>query len=107
MMRITEVAIQRLKTIMQQQNITDYGLRIGVRQTNQCYSDFFMGFQKNPSHNDIVFQKSGIKIYIDKNNKSRLFSIEVDYIEELGGSGFVFRDYGLDMQNKCLDCSSS
>lgn len=105
-MRITEAAIQRLKTIFQQQNITDYGLRIGVRHTTQCHSDFFMGFQKNPSPNDIVFQRSGIKIYIDKNNKNRLLSIEVDYIEKLGGSGFVFRDYGGD-QNRCHDCSPS
>lgn len=107
MIRITEAAILQLKTIMQQNNTTDYGLRIGVRQTTRCYSDFFMGFQKKPSPNDIVFQRNGIKIYIDKNNKNRLLSIEVDYIEELGGSGFVFRIYGWDEQRKCRDCSFS
>ncbi|KAH3672843.1 hypothetical protein WICMUC_004065 [Wickerhamomyces mucosus] len=92
---ITTRAVDKLKSISQEENNPKLALRIGV-ESGGCH-----GFQYNLNLSDLstvnpeedcIFEKSGARIIIDDSSLSILRGCEVDYTTELIGSMFKVKE---------------
>ena len=91
-LKITPLAITKIKDIMGAKNIINngYGLRVGMKG-GACSASFLLGFDKK-NENDKLYPYDGIEVFIDKKHLMYLIGLEIDYEESEGQGGFVFNN---------------
>jgi len=91
---LTPVAVNKVKEIMQQQEPSPAGLRLGVMGGGCSGFSYAMTFESNGNGDeasmDKVFQFDGLKVFVDQASLLYLDNTEIDYVETLEGSGFKF-----------------
>lgn len=92
MVQLTEVAANKVKEIMGQQNPAPAALRVAVVGGGCSGFSYHMAFdnQENPSDN--VYQCDGVKLLVDQMSEMYLDGVQIDYIETLEGAGFKFNN---------------
>lgn len=93
MIQLTEVALQKVKGILDQEKeaLPGGGLRIYV-QGGGC-SGFQYGMVLDEvADGDQVFDKGGVKLIVDSMSLRYLEGAEVDYKEDLMGGGFAIKN---------------
>ncbi len=90
--RITQAAIDKLKSMRAKEGKEDCGLRIGVVPGGCAGMSYDLRFQKNPYENDTIFEQAGMKVFINPESLALLKDIEIDYIDTLKESGFKYRN---------------
>jgi iron-sulfur cluster assembly accessory protein len=92
MVQLTEVAANKVKEIMGQQNPAPSALRVAVVGGGCSGFSYHMAFdnQENPSDN--VYQCDGVKLLVDQMSEMYLDGVQIDYIETLEGAGFKFNN---------------
>lgn len=89
---LTESAINQLKRIVEEQNISsEHGLRIGVKGGGCSGFSYILGFDL-PKENDEVFQIEGMNVFIQKAHAMYLMGMEIDWVEGLQNRGFSFNN---------------
>ena len=83
----TENAVKRIKTLLQQQNRNDEGVRVRVVAGGCSGYKYDLNFDK-PSLNDIIIDNQGIKIITDKESINHLKGSKIEFVEGLHGSKF-------------------
>jgi iron-sulfur cluster assembly protein len=101
MISITPAVVEKINIILKKKGLEGYGLRIGIRQEGNCKNNYFMGFQKNQTKNDQVFQVDNLRVLIDNSSMESINNLELDYIGGLSKSGFVFRNSDLQKEFPC------
>jgi iron-sulfur cluster assembly accessory protein len=91
MISLSVGAVSEIKRLMQKENKTDVGLRIGVRAGGCSGMSYMLGFDA-PRPDDKVEEHDGVKILVDPQSAGYLTGMELDYVDGLQGKGFTFKN---------------
>ena len=91
-MRVTPLAAERVKALIENRGKPTAGIRIGVRSKGCSGMSYTLEFADKQEPMDEVVEADGIKILIDAKASLFLIGTEMDYEEEKLKSGFVFRN---------------
>ncbi len=92
MISLTDQARTQLRTLMDQQGLSDLGLRVFVSPGGCSGFQYGMRFEDTVLDGDLVEQRDGIQLYVDEFSAQYLEGAEIDYIDELMGGGFTIHN---------------
>ena len=87
-MTLTAAAEAKLRELMAQRNIQDYGLRVFVAGGGCSGLQYGMAFEAQPREFDTVVNQNGIRLFIDPTSLMYLSGASIDFIDSLMGGGF-------------------
>jgi len=91
MITVTENAAEQINKVKGSMDGTAQTLRIAAVGGGCSGYQYQMAFdEKNDS--DSVFESNGVSIIVDQQSLQALNGIEIDYVENLEGSSFVFKN---------------
>jgi iron-sulfur cluster assembly protein len=90
MITLTDKAAEKVKEILGNEQKTDHALRIGVKGGGCSGFSYTLNIDKIFAESDKVFEDKGIKIVVDAKSFIYLSGTQVDFVENLSGSGFTF-----------------
>ena len=90
MISLTDKAVKKVREILNNDNKQDHALRIGVKGGGCSGFSYTLDIDKIIAESDQVFEENGIKIVVDAKSFIYLSGTQVDYVENLSGSGFSF-----------------
>jgi iron-sulfur cluster assembly accessory protein len=89
-LKLTEKAIQQVKTILARENLEGYGLRIAVVGGGCSGFSYKLDFERGEKPGDRTLEMDGLKIYLDETSTKYLEGTVIDYVSGLYGGGFKF-----------------
>ncbi len=89
-LRLTEKAIQQVKTLLERENHTGYGLRVSVVEGGCSGYSYGLDFEKEGKEGDTVLEMDGLKVYVNSKSAQHLNQTVIDYVIALHGGGFNF-----------------
>src|SRR5215207_10187165 len=92
MIEITDVAANKIQSLMAKQGISEGGLRFGVKGGGCSCLSYIFAWEKEARLGDQVFEGHGARIYVDKKSLLFLDGTTLDYDTALLGKGFVFNN---------------
>lgn len=92
LVRLTDAAVAKLKSMMVKEDKQGFGLRIGVVAGGCAGMSYDLRFQKNPYDNDIVFVQGDLQIFVNPESVPFLKSVEINYVDTLKESGFQYKN---------------
>ncbi|EGW40472.1 iron-sulfur cluster assembly accessory protein [Desulfosporosinus sp. OT] len=108
MIKITELAAQKIKEVLKAQNKEDALLRLYLAGVGCGGPNFGMTLDESKTDEDILDQEHGVSVIIDKKLITYLEGAVVDYVESANGGGFEIRTPKADNGGSCGDgCCSS
>jgi iron-sulfur cluster assembly accessory protein len=87
---LTAKAVEMVKDAMARENLSGYGIRVGVVGGGCSGFQYSMDFENAPHDGDMVFEQEGVKVYVDPMSSMYLQGVTVDYVVGLQGAGFKF-----------------
>jgi iron-sulfur cluster assembly accessory protein len=85
---ISEGAATRIKTLLAQRNTPDAGLRVAVRGGGCSGLAYVVEWAEAPRERDKIFERDGIRVFVDPKSYLYLLGSELRYEETLMASGF-------------------
>jgi iron-sulfur cluster assembly protein len=92
MITITENAVKAIKRLQTQYNKPALAVRLGVTGGGCSGLSYKVDVAEEPAEKDRVFEKDGVKVYVDPKSYLYLAGVELDYEESLTASGFRFNN---------------
>ena len=93
MIEITDVAAQKIQSLMAKQGISEGGLRVGVKGGGCSGLSYTFAWEKEARFGDQVFEgPEGAKLFVDKKSLLFLNGTVLDYDASLISKGFVFNN---------------
>lgn len=92
LMRITDAAAARVKSLIEKRGKPTAGLRIGVKSRGCSGLTYTLEYADAKNPMDEVVEDKGITILVDPKAAMFLIGTEMDYKEEKTQSGFVFNN---------------
>ncbi len=92
---INDRAIQRINEIRSEKGISsDSYLKVGVESGGCSGLTYNLDFEskEQPGEQDQVFEKDGLKVWVDMRSFLYLAGTELDYTDGLEGQGFHFHN---------------
>ena len=86
----TAKAVEMVMNAMAQENLTGYGIRVGVVGGGCSGFQYSMDFENEQKDGDQVYEQGGVKVYLDPMSAMYLQGVTVDYVVGLQGAGFKF-----------------
>ena len=90
MISLTDKAAEKVRQILSSEGEGERALRVGVKGGGCSGFSYTLDIDKIFAESDQVFEEKGIKIVIDAKSFIYLSGTQVDYVENLSGSGFSF-----------------
>ena len=90
--QITEKAADMVRQAMEQEELEDHGLRVGVTGGGCSGLQYLLDFAKNPKDVDFSDEQHGVLVFIDPFSAAHLQGTVIDYVDSLNGSGFKFEN---------------
>ena len=92
-MEITDLAIERLKEVLDEQGETDGSLRVIAMPAEAGGLQYMLTMEKESQANDTVMSVEGVKFLMDSDSVPFLEEATIDYVENFGGRvGFVINN---------------
>ena len=91
-MRLTEAAASRIKSVMAQAGKPVAGVRVGVKNGGCAGMEYTMEYADAANPTDEVVEDKGVKILIDPKAVLFLLGTEMDYKTEKLSAQFVFNN---------------
>ena len=85
---LTPAAQSKLKQLLQDRNIPDYGLRVFVAGGGCSGLQYGMAFEAKARDFDTVIDQGGVHLFVDPTSMMYLAGASVDYVDSLMGAGF-------------------
>ncbi len=85
---ISEGAAARIKVLLAQRNTPDAGLRVAVRGGGCSGLAYHMEWTEKPKERDKVFEREGVRVFVDPKSYLYLLGTEIVYESTLMASGF-------------------
>jgi iron-sulfur cluster assembly accessory protein len=89
-LRLTDRAIQQIKSILQREKLEGHGLRITVVGGGCSGFSYKLDFDKEKKPGDTILEMDGLKVYVDELSVKYLAGTVIDYVSGLYGAGFKF-----------------
>jgi iron-sulfur cluster assembly accessory protein len=90
MIHLTEKAAERIKGTLRRDGLVGYGVRVGVAGGGCSGFQYQLTFEERPQPDDIVWQLSGLRIFVDGPSQDHLRGVTLDYVTGLHAAGFKF-----------------
>jgi iron-sulfur cluster assembly accessory protein len=87
MVTLTDIAADKIRGFLAQQETPDAGLRVGVRGGGCSGFQYALALDEKRD-DDLVFEHDGINLFVDPASLQYVEGSQVDYTESLMGSGF-------------------
>lgn len=92
MITATEAAVREVKRLMEEHELQDAVLRMGVQGGGCSGPGYALGFDKQTRETDQLFEVDGLRIAVDELSYEYLKGTELDYASDVHGGGFVFNN---------------
>ncbi len=92
MINLTESAVSKVHEILGTQDPKPEGLRISVVGGGCSGFSYSMAFENKANMLDKVYSYNGLKVFVDQASLLYLDGANVDYVENVEGSGFKFEN---------------
>jgi iron-sulfur cluster assembly protein len=89
---IADSAVKRLKLLLADRNTPQAGLRIAVRGGGCSGLAYHMEWAEQPRERDKVFERDGVRVFVDPKSYLYLLGTELVYEEGLMASGFKLQN---------------
>lgn len=89
---LTDSAVTRLKGLLEQRKTPLAGLRVAVRGGGCSGLSYHMEWAEQPKERDKIFEREGVRIFIDPKSYLYLLGTELVYEETLMASGFKLQN---------------
>jgi iron-sulfur cluster assembly accessory protein len=89
---LTAKAIEMVRDAMTRENLTGYGIRVGVVGGGCSGFQYSMDFENAAKDGDQVYEQDGLKVYVDPMSSMYLNGVNIDYIVGMQGAGFKFNN---------------
>jgi iron-sulfur cluster assembly accessory protein len=106
MVEVTERAVSKVKSLLESENKTGFGLRIAVQGGGCSGFQYGLTFEDTARPDDKIVEFDGLKVYIDSMSEPYLNGTTVDYVESLQGSGFKINNPNATSSCGCGDSFS-
>ncbi|MBV70518.1 MAG: iron-sulfur cluster insertion protein ErpA [Myxococcales bacterium] len=90
MIGLSENAAQKVLELIDNRPNPTTGLRVGVRGGGCSGFTYFLEFAEAPNKGDRELESHGVPLFVDPKSYLYLMGTEVDYVDNLGQSGFKF-----------------
>jgi iron-sulfur cluster assembly protein len=101
---LTERAAEMVRKAMEQEEMNEHGLRVGVLGGGCSGLQYLLDFSENATPEDFVDEQHGIAVFVDGFSAGHLSGTVIDYVDSIQGSGFKFENPNI--QRTC-GCGSS
>ncbi len=101
---LTAKAVEMVRDAMTRENLTGYGIRVGVVGGGCSGFQYSMDFENAEKDGDAVYEQDGVKLFVDPMSSMYLQGVTIDYVVGLQGAGFKFNNPNA--RNTC-GCGSS
>lgn len=85
---VTPVAVEKIKALLAEKNLTDHGLRVFVAGGGCSGMQYGMAFEGSPRDSDAIAEIDGVRLIIDPISLGYLRGSNIDYVDSLMGGGF-------------------
>lgn len=92
MLTITSLAATKVQEFLDQNGRPQAGLRVRVVGGGCSGFQYQLALDDAASEGDQVFEQNGIKLFVDPRSALYLDGTEIDYVDDLMGSGFKFNN---------------
>ena len=105
MIALTPQAAQEVKRLIEKEQKTNLGLRIGVKGGGCSGMSYILAIDEaTPKQYDSVFEQEGVKILIDAKSHLYMDGTTIDFKNNLMGGGFEFQN---PLAKKTCGCGTS
>ncbi len=87
---LTEAAVAEVKRLMDVQDLTEGGLRLGVKGGGCSGLSYTINFDENIGEFDTVCEQDGVKVIVDAKSAIYLEGMQLDYQKDMVSGGFKF-----------------
>lgn len=92
MLALTDSAVDAVRRVLTSSEDGATGLRIMVSSGGCSGFQYQMGLESAAQEGDKVYEFGDVKVFVDPSSQELLEGVQVDFVEELAGSGFVFNN---------------
>lgn len=89
---LADSAVERLRRLLAERNTPEAGLRIAIKGGGCSGLSYFMEWAEQPRERDKVFERDGVRIFVDPKSYLYLMGTELVYEDNLIASGFKLRN---------------
>ncbi|HMK60723.1 MAG TPA: iron-sulfur cluster assembly accessory protein [Dissulfurispiraceae bacterium] len=89
MFTITDKAAEKAKLVLAEEGKADWGLRVYNAGGGCCGPSFGLDIDEKASTEDEVFEKDGLKVFVDKGCLVSLTGMSLDYYDDGERAGFI------------------
>jgi iron-sulfur cluster assembly protein len=86
---ITPNAIQAIRDLLNERNLSGYALRIFVSGKTCSGYQYGMSLDETSSDSDTSIEADGIKVVVDNESKEYIKGAKLDFIDDERGKGFM------------------
>lgn len=101
---LTARAAEMVKQAMEQENLENHGLRVGVMGGGCSGLQYLLDFTKDAGDEDMINVEHGVTVFIDPYSAAHLDGTTIDYVDGLQGAGFKFENPNV---SRACGCGSS
>jgi iron-sulfur cluster assembly protein len=87
---LSESAVAQIRKLIARDSRQGCGLRVGVTDGGCSGYSYKLDFDNQQRSNDIVLDRSGVLIYVDRDSAPYLRGTVIDFVDGLYGGGFKF-----------------
>ena len=88
MLEVTDSAIKQFKKILMDSDTKDYGIRI-FASGGGCCPSYGIDVTEKGEHGDVIVEKDGLKIFIERTASKQLSNARIDYSNAGEKKGFT------------------
>ncbi len=85
---ISDSAVARLRALLAERNTPNAGLRLAVKGGGCSGLAYAMEWAEQPRERDKIFERDGVRVFVDPKSYLYLLGCELTYEEGLMASGF-------------------
>jgi iron-sulfur cluster assembly protein len=85
---LTASAAEAVKDLLKKRELDDYALRVYVQGGGCSGFQYGMALENNIRDTDLVVEEFGVRLVIDDVSINYMSGASIDFVEDVGGSGF-------------------
>jgi iron-sulfur cluster assembly protein len=89
---LSDSAVKRLRFLLEQRQTPEAGLRLAVKGGGCSGLQYSMEWAEKPRERDKIFEREGVRVFVDPKSYLYLMGTELVFEETLMGSGFKMQN---------------
>lgn len=92
MITLTEKAVEKVRSLQEQEKKTGYALRLRVVGGGCSGYSYAMDFDNAAADGDVTFENQGVKIVVDSKSLPMVDNCRIDWADGMTGAGFTIQN---------------